>query len=390
MRSQFRPVSALAVSGLMLAALSGQAVAKRHRRVRAAATTSGAAWEAAATVSSHAPARSRARAVPRSESPCVAAFRVADENEKAGRLSVARQHWLKCARATCGSFLKQECTNRYTQLESDIPSVVPVVTDETGTPRVDVEVQIDGEVAASQLDGRALPLDPGLHEFTFSVGGKAFSRQKVMIAQGQRNRQISATVRSAGRHAPARSEKAAVAAASEETAPEAKDAGETATTVAEGSADAEKVAVRPIRTIKMEPRPDDSSRDESDDEGGAAPTLSRKAQPAGESHALSYALGGTGLAGIGAGALMIYWGRKDNDLLAQCSPGCASSQIDHIRRLYLAGDIAIGAGVASLAASYLVYKLSHASKEERSTEEAYRLNVIPTSAGAVASVSGSF
>src|SRR5262249_15802740 len=79
-----------------------------------------------------------------------------------------------------------------------IPSVVPVVTDETGAPRVDVQVRIDGELVATQLDGRALPVDPGMHEFSFTMDGNVIARQKLMILQGQRNRQIAATLRSAG------------------------------------------------------------------------------------------------------------------------------------------------------------------------------------------------
>jgi len=361
MRSQFRLVSVLAACGLMLGLLPGEAMARRHRRARPGTADASGTSE---TVTEKAPQRVV------SKSDCVAAFNVADASEKAGHLAEARQQWLKCARAVCGSFLKQECTSRYTQLEADIPSVVPVFTDESGAPRVDVQVQIDGEVVASQLDGRAVQVDPGLHEFTFSVEGNVISKQKLMIAQGQRNRQIVASLRPARKHAE----------------PVAKS----------GDGDDEKredkAVVRPIRTIKMEQRlaaKEESKKEE--DAGDAAPTLTRTEEPAAPSHTLSYVLGGAGLASIGAGALMIYWGRKDNDLLSQCSPGCSPDQVNHIRRLYLAGDIAVGAGVASLAASYLVYKLtSHSAREEKATEEAYRLDVIPTSSGAVASVSGSF
>jgi hypothetical protein len=76
---------------------------------------------------------------------------------------------LTCAKATCGGLLKQQCTNLYMQLESDIPSVVPLVTDDAGAPRVDVQVTMDGEVLTSRLDGRSLRVDPGLHEFSFSA-----------------------------------------------------------------------------------------------------------------------------------------------------------------------------------------------------------------------------
>jgi hypothetical protein len=136
--------------------------------------------------------------------------------------------------------------------------------------------------------------------------------------------------------------------------------------------------------IKMEAK--------SDDDGGSAAAVAeteKDAPPPGPSHALSYLLGGTGLASIGAGALMIYWGRKDNDMLGQCSPSCPPTNVSHVRNMYLAGDVALGVGVASLAASYLVYALSH-TKEEKATQDALLWNVVPTASGAVAGVSGSF
>jgi hypothetical protein len=39
-----------------------------------------------------------------------------------------------------------------------------------------------------------------MHEFTFTMDGNVIARQKLMILQGQRNRQIAATIRSPGKH----------------------------------------------------------------------------------------------------------------------------------------------------------------------------------------------
>ena len=82
----------------------------------------------------------------------------------------------------------------YAQLESDIPSVVPLVSDENGEPRVDVQVTIDNELLTSRLDGRALPIDPGMHEFSFTADGAVLATQRLMIVQGQRNRPIAITL----------------------------------------------------------------------------------------------------------------------------------------------------------------------------------------------------
>src|SRR5882757_389575 len=57
-----------------------------------------------------------------------------------------------------------------------------------------------------------------------------------------------------------------------------------------------------------------------------------------------YLIGATGLAAIGAGTLLMVWGRKDNTALAQCSPSCQPSSVDRVRKLYTAADISFGVG----------------------------------------------
>src|SRR5262249_10858652 len=97
---------------------------------------------------------------------CKVSYKTAKEREKALRLREANELYLACAKATCGAFYKQVCTTRFAQLQSDIPSIVPVVTDETGATRDDVQVKMDGELLTTRLDGRALPVEPGNHDFS--------------------------------------------------------------------------------------------------------------------------------------------------------------------------------------------------------------------------------
>jgi len=145
------------------------------------------------------------------ERACVTAFKKAREHEQGGKLQEAKELLMSCAQAPCGGFLRQQCSSKYNQLESDTPSVVLIVTDAAGAPRADVQVRMDGDVFAPQLDGRALTVDPGMHEFSFSADGVVFATQKVMIVQGQRNRFITAVARMAGggkqKHMVAQSER---------------------------------------------------------------------------------------------------------------------------------------------------------------------------------------
>jgi hypothetical protein len=126
---------------------------------------------------------------------CAAAYERAREREGSGHLLEARGLWAECANRTCGTSLRQECARRSTRLESEIPSVVPIALDEEGARRADVEVRIDGELVTSKLEWQALPLDPGLHDFSFATpGGGVFAKQEIMIAQGERDRVIEVSI----------------------------------------------------------------------------------------------------------------------------------------------------------------------------------------------------
>src|SRR5579864_8281450 len=101
----------------------------------------------------------------------IASLKAAAQDEREGKLRDARKEWQACIDDACGN-VSQNCATRLSSLESWMPSIVPVVTDATGTPKVDVEVKMDGDVLTTQLDGHGLPVEPGLHEFTFSADGK--------------------------------------------------------------------------------------------------------------------------------------------------------------------------------------------------------------------------
>jgi hypothetical protein len=301
---------------------------------------------------------------PEAITACVDNYKTGLENEQSGHLRQARELFIKCSKAACGSPLRDECTTRFTQLSTDIPSVVPMVTDESGSPQTDVEVRVDGERLVSSLDGHSLLLDPGVREFSFSKDGRVFATQRLMIVQGQRNRLISASLQAGGESKrPARLKKVppamAIASATEVTPPEPV----------------------PVLVPHKAPAPHLDAPVKQ-----AEPEADLTAEDHGSSRtpALTYVLAGTGIAALGAGAALIYWGRKDNSKLPGCSTdttNCDQKTIDHIHNFYL------GVGLASLGAAFWVY--SHAGKEE-SSKEAYRFDVQPTKSGAVASVGGSF
>ena len=310
---------------------------------------------------------------------CVTNYKSGLDQEKSGHLLEARELFIRCSKSACGSPLREECTTRFTQLSVDIPSVVPVVTNAAGTPVIDVEVQLDGQRLTSSLDGHSFIMNPGPHDFSFSKDGHVFAAQRLMIVQGQRNRLIAASLQPPPSEEPSRAKKAKRIDA--QSAPPIADAP--AGDIADRAAPPLPAAIDP------------SSAKEPPAEAGGA-DLTARAEPTFKLGIpkLSLVTAAVGVAALGAGALLTYWGRKDTDLLAPCSPGCPQSSADHVHNLYVAADISIGVGVAALAGSYWAFAHSRSSHEEGEAGTATRSTptvvLAPAPSGAVGAVSGSF
>ena len=122
---------------------------------------------------------------------CQVAFETGQKKEEIGRLVEASQLFAQCAEESCGVSLFHDCIVRSTRISTALPSVVPIVVDENGAPRVDVQVKMDGRVIASQLSGRAIPIDPGTHDFSFSTTEGVFVSQRLTLAKGERNQPLA-------------------------------------------------------------------------------------------------------------------------------------------------------------------------------------------------------
>jgi hypothetical protein len=263
---------------------------------------------------------------------CRSAYETAQTLEASGRLLAAKDQFFACTKAACGTFLHEACTARFTRLEADIPTIVPVLADEHGALVIEARFAIDGREVGSRLDGRPFAVDPGIHQVSAAIEGGAEATETILVVQGQRNRAL----------------RLSLGQGAEEKRP------------------AEDASPAPARAAPVAPS-SEIARPSEVQEGGGGPSP------------WAFVIGGAGLGAIGGGALLIYWGRKDNDALSRCSPSCPIASVDHIRKLYLAADAAIGAGVVALAAAYWVYAAT-----------GYSVAVEPASSGAVATFGGRF
>ncbi|HET6340203.1 MAG TPA: hypothetical protein VFG30_43635 [Polyangiales bacterium] len=284
---------------------------------------------------------------------CAAVYETALEQERAGHLNEASAIYQSCSADSCGNPVRQLCQAKLFRLELDTPSVVPLAKDSEGAPIVDVQVTMDGISLASRLDGRAFSVDPGLHEFVFSTDGDELSSQQMVIATGQRNREIWLEL-------PPPSAPMMNFEAEPSPAPPEKP---------------EQLSIAPMQT-----------------EAALAPRIAITSSDPPQSHAslTPYILGGGALVSAGAYLLLSSWARGDNDKLSQCSPNCSRDSITHIRTLYVAADISLGVAAAAALTSVAWFVFSDSSSNaEHAPQRGYALSLQPERDGALATVKGS-
>ena len=138
-----------------------------------------------------APGVARAQASPDPQS-CASTYEQAQRNQRAGKLMKARDGFTHCAQDACPSVVRQQCALALPDLEQSLPTVVFDATDASGDQIIDVRVEVDGTLAASELDGRALSLDPGRHVVRFHRRGGQAVEQTIVLLEGQRRRTVRA------------------------------------------------------------------------------------------------------------------------------------------------------------------------------------------------------
>jgi len=135
---------------------------------------------------------------------CVDAYGKAQEYRMNNDLLKARDALWTCARTTCPSVIQNDCTTWLNQVIESIPSIVlEAKVDDDSV--FDVTVTMDGARIATQLDGKPIEINPGLHTFVFTRAGSAEPMEKKIIIAAHMKSQIV----SVGWHAPAPARNAA-------------------------------------------------------------------------------------------------------------------------------------------------------------------------------------
>jgi len=123
---------------------------------------------------------------------CVAWHEEAQLHRAEDRLLSAREKLLLCSDTACPGVIQRDCSSWYSEVEQEIPSVV-VSAHKGDQDLTEVQVFVDGELRAPQLDGREIRLDPGPHTVRLEAPGEAPAVRTVLLNKGGKKREVDFT-----------------------------------------------------------------------------------------------------------------------------------------------------------------------------------------------------
>jgi hypothetical protein len=106
----------------------------------------------------------------------------------AHKLLEARAQLLVCAAASCPADVRTECLRRIDQVKAAIPTIVFEAKDAAGNDVAAVKVIMDGQPLRGGLDGTAISIDPGKHQFVFEAPGGASVSKELMVHEAEKDR----------------------------------------------------------------------------------------------------------------------------------------------------------------------------------------------------------
>ncbi len=122
--------------------------------------------------------------------PCISAAEHQYELKNANKLVAAKRELVVCSQKTCGDRIAPTCLQWLAEVEAALPTVVVEAHDESGLETSRARVTVDGELLAETLDGTALAVDPGTHQFRFEIPGSSPEDRQIVIRVGEKNRKL--------------------------------------------------------------------------------------------------------------------------------------------------------------------------------------------------------
>ena len=119
---------------------------------------------------------------------CIAANEKAQSLQQNRKLNEAHAALVLCVSDACPTVVRDDCVQRLKGVEDATPTVAFGAKDGSGRDLVEVQVAMDGAPFAGRLDGAALAVDPGAHEFVFQTPGGEPLTKTFVIREGEKDR----------------------------------------------------------------------------------------------------------------------------------------------------------------------------------------------------------
>jgi hypothetical protein len=129
---------------------------------------------------------------------CATSFENAQKMKREGHLKEARKELLVCAGQSCPDVVVPQCVKWLKDVDETMPSIVVVAHGPKGDTPSNVKVSIDGEVVASSLDGRSIPVDPGKHHMRYELEGSPAVEEDLLLSVGDQNKRVEPTFKAPG------------------------------------------------------------------------------------------------------------------------------------------------------------------------------------------------
>lgn len=114
-------------------------------------------------------------------------------NQAESTLLKARESLRTCLRSSCKSWMVSDCSKWLSEVETRIPTVVFAAKDAAGQDLNGVRVTTKaGAVLVEQLDGRAIELEPGQHDFVFLASDGTRVERHSLIREGEKAQAVIA------------------------------------------------------------------------------------------------------------------------------------------------------------------------------------------------------
>jgi hypothetical protein len=134
---------------------------------------------------------SRALADKAHAAECSDAYTRAQTLRRDRKLIDARDALRVCAQPVCKDFIVKDCSTWLDQVQTSIPTVVPVATDQDGNNLPGVRASMDGRVVLDSIDGRSIEVDPGTHTFSFEAPDGTKADKEIVVAEGEKSKHVA-------------------------------------------------------------------------------------------------------------------------------------------------------------------------------------------------------